>query len=70
MHAYATNAKDRETIPLYIAAISVMAALLLSSVVKNLQWQVPWWLDAPSVMGFYGIFYQAFEKFFLAVKVR
>ncbi|OZH53612.1 hypothetical protein AFK68_16455 [Hydrocoleum sp. CS-953] len=69
MHAYATNAKDRETIPLYIAAISVMAALLLSSVVKNLQWQVPWWLDAPSVMGFYGIFYQAFDKFFWQLKL-
>jgi hypothetical protein len=63
MHTYSTDAKDRKTIPLYLAAVSVVAALILSSVIKVSQLQVPWWLDAPSVMGFYGIFYSIFNNF-------
>lgn len=62
MHAYATDAKDRETIPLWLAAIAVAAALLLSSTLKALNWEVPFWVDAPSVMGFYGLIYQWFDK--------
>jgi hypothetical protein len=25
--------------------------------------EVPWWIDAPSVMGFYGLIYQWFDKY-------
>lgn len=63
MHAYATDAKDRESIPLWLAAFAVAAALALSSVLKFLKWEVPWWVDAPSVMGFYGFFYYLFDNF-------
>ena len=63
MHTYATDAKDRQTIPLWLAAIAVAAALLLTSTLKTLSWEVPWWVDAPSVMGFYGLIYQWFDKF-------
>lgn len=62
MHAYATDAKDREIIPVWLAFIAVVAALLLNSIVQKLNWQVPWWVDAPSVMGFYGILYKWFDN--------
>ncbi|AFZ25690.1 hypothetical protein Cylst_3553 [Cylindrospermum stagnale PCC 7417] len=69
MHTYATDAKDRELIPLWLAAAAVAATLLLNYVLKVLNLQVPWWVDAPSVMGFYGLFYQLFDEFLWRQKI-
>ncbi|MBN3945015.1 MAG: hypothetical protein HWQ38_00365 [Nostoc sp. NMS7] len=63
MHAYATDTSERESIPVWLAFFAVAAALLLSYIVKNMKLEVPWWIDAPSVMGFYGLIYQWFDKF-------
>ncbi|BAZ51678.1 hypothetical protein NIES4103_43360 [Nostoc sp. NIES-4103] len=68
MHSYATDAKDRETILLWIATLAVVATLLLNYLLKVLNIEVPWWLDAPSVMGFYGLFYQLFDDVVWALK--
>ncbi|NJL40243.1 MAG: hypothetical protein HC899_28465 [Leptolyngbyaceae cyanobacterium SM1_4_3] len=62
MHTYATDAKDRETIPLWLAALAVAATLFLNYLLKALNFQVPWWIDAPSVMGFYGLLYELFDN--------
>ncbi|HLP91676.1 MAG TPA: hypothetical protein VK184_24205 [Nostocaceae cyanobacterium] len=63
MHTYATDAKDRESIPLWLAALSVAATLFLNYVLKLFKLEVPWWVDAPSVMGFYGLLYQWFDEY-------
>jgi len=63
MHAYATDAKDRESTQLWLAALAVAATLLLNYVLKLLKLQIPWWVDAPSVMGFYGLLYTLFDNF-------
>lgn len=63
MHAYATDASERESIPVWLAFLAVAAALLLSSALKSTKLEVPWWVDAPSVMGFYGLLYQRFDKY-------
>lgn len=63
MHAYATDAKDRESIALWLAASAVAATLLLNYVLKVLKLQIPWWVDAPSVMGFYGLLHTVFDNF-------
>jgi hypothetical protein len=69
MHTYATDAKDREAIPLWLAAAAVGATLLLNYLLKVLNLQVPWWVDAPSVMGFYGLLYQLFDEFLWTQKI-
>jgi hypothetical protein len=63
MHSYATDAKDRESIPLWLAVLAVASTLSLNYLLRALQLQVPWWIDAPSVMGFYGIWYTVFDSF-------
>jgi hypothetical protein len=63
MHSYATDAKDRESIPLWLAVLAVASTLSLNYLLQALQLQVPWWIDAPSVMGFYGIWYTVFDSF-------
>lgn len=61
MHAYATNASDRDTTPLYIGFLAVASALALGSALDYFHLTVPWWIDAPSVMGFYGIYRSLFD---------
>src|SRR2546427_6319232 len=62
MHAYATDATDRKVIPTILAVISVGLAIALSRTVEALGYQPPWYVDTPSVMGFYGLLYFWFDK--------
>ena len=59
MHPYATDSAERKLIPLYLAAASITAAFLLH---KTLEGVIPWWIDAPSVAGFYALFYLVFDR--------
>lgn len=68
MHAYATNAAERESIPTWLAFVAVAATLLLNLILKSINLEIPWWVDAPSVMGFYGLIYQWFDKFLWSQK--
>lgn len=63
MHTYATDASDRKTVPALLAIVSICATLLLVSATQFLPITIPWWIDAPSVMTFYGIFYAIYDKF-------
>jgi len=61
MHPYSLDTPERKTIPLLLAVVAIMAAWTLNVILVRLQLTVPWWLDAPSVMGFYGLFYGFFD---------
>jgi len=63
MHPYAIDAPERKMIPLVIAAVAIMSAWLLNVGLEKLRIAMPWWVDAPSVMGFYGIIYILFDKY-------
>ncbi len=63
MHAYATDAEDRKLVPTVLAVVAVAATLLLIYEIEALKIQIPWWIDAPSVMGFYALFYGLYDKF-------
>lgn len=62
MHPYSTDSRERETVPLYLAAAAIASALLLSVIFKEVDWAPPAWLDAPSTIAFYGMYYQVFRK--------
>lgn len=61
MHAYATDV-DRKRVPVVLAIISIGATSLFLYVIQTLKITVPWWIDAPSVMGFYGILYTLYDR--------
>jgi len=63
MHAYTTDSTERKFVPLYIAGASVLAAWVLNRVLGAMQFALPWWIDAPSVIGFYGLLYAIFDKY-------
>ncbi len=62
MHPYATDSGERRTVPLVLVALAIGAAWCLNRVLVALAFQVPWWVDAPSVASFYGTLYVLFDK--------
>lgn len=66
MHPYSTDAPERGEIPKVIAVLAVVAALLLDWTLQTTQWQIPWWVDTPAVMGFYGLFYALWDRWLWA----
>ena len=62
MHTYATDARDRDLVPVFLAVVAIVATLAFVTLVQKLNIQIPWWIDAPSVMGFYGIFHLLYDR--------
>lgn len=62
MHAYGTDSAERRVVPLLLASIAIVGALLLSRGIERLGWEIPWWADAPSVMSLYGLLHATFDR--------
>jgi hypothetical protein len=63
MHSYSTDSNERMFVPFYLAVISIVSAWFLPRLIEIMGLAVPWWFDAPAVIGFYGIYYKLFDKF-------
>jgi hypothetical protein len=62
MHGYSTDSNERRFVPLLLAALAIVFAWLSSKGMAALHFSVPWWLDAPSSLFFYGTLYALFDK--------
>lgn len=60
-HPYSTDSSERETVPLYLAGAAIASALGLGWIFRHLHWFPPDWVDAPSTIAFYGVYYQLFR---------
>lgn len=60
-HPYSTDSSERETVPLYLAGAAIASAIGLGWLFKLLNWLPPAWIDAPSTIAFYGLYYQIFR---------
>jgi len=69
MHPYTTDSNERKLVPLLLIIVSVLFAWFLNRILGVLQFTLPWWIDAPSVIGFYGIFYAIFDKYLWRISV-
>lgn len=70
MHPYSIDTDEKRQILLFLAAASILLAYLLNWVVTSIGMTIPWWLDAPSVMGFYGILYWLFDNYLWAIRYK
>jgi hypothetical protein len=66
MHQYATDSEEKKLIFLILALMSIATTWILYEVVTHIGvytgWVAPWWLEIPSVLTFYGLFYELFDK--------
>lgn len=62
MHPYSTDSHEREQIIFWLAVISVGLAWLLFRSLTAAHLTTPWWLDAPSTMGIFGLEFKLFDK--------
>lgn len=62
MHGYSTDSNERRFVPLLLAALAIVCAWAFSKLMAVLHFSVPWWLDAPSSLAFYGVLYALFDK--------
>lgn len=62
MHDYSIDSNERRIVPFLLASLAILSAWALSRFLAALHLSAPWWADAPSSMGFYGVFYALFDK--------
>lgn len=62
MHAYTTETGGRKSVPLILAAASIGFAWFVNYLLSMWSVVLPWWIEGPSVLGFYGLFYSIFEE--------
>ena len=62
MHGYSTDSGERRIVPLLLASVAITLAWLSSKILAVMHLTLPWWLDAPSTLGFYGALYALFDR--------
>jgi hypothetical protein len=63
MHGYSTDSSERRIVPLLLALLAIALAWTSSKFLATAQLSVPWWVDAPSSMAFYGALYALFDRY-------
>jgi hypothetical protein len=63
MHGYSTDSSERRAVPLLLALLAITLAWVSSKFLSDAHLSIPWWLDAPSSMAFYGGLYALFDKY-------
>src|SRR5256885_6655992 len=63
MHGYSTDSSERRMVPLLLALLAIALAWASSKFLAMAQLSLPWWVDAPSSMAFYGALYGLFDRY-------
>ncbi|MFH2069117.1 MAG: hypothetical protein ABII89_06635 [Candidatus Omnitrophota bacterium] len=62
MHAYSVDTDERKSILLVLAIISIVFSWCFYKLLSNYKISLPWWIENPSVLFFYGLFFIIFDK--------
>jgi hypothetical protein len=62
MHSYSVGADERGKVYFTCAAAAVMLAWLSNWLLQRYELMLPWWLESPSVLGFYGGLLALFDR--------
>ena len=63
MHGYGTDSGERRVVPLLLASVAIALAWVSYRILAAAHLSVPWWLDAPSSLAFYGALYALFDRY-------
>jgi predicted pore-forming effector associated with SMODS systems len=62
MHGYSTDSDEKRVVTLFLAALAIALAWVSSNLLASIHFSMPWWVDAPSSMFFYGVLYALFDR--------
>jgi hypothetical protein len=62
MHGYSTDSGERKIVPLVLAFAAIALAWLFSTILTVMHLSLPWWVESPSTLGFYGTLYALFDR--------
>lgn len=62
MHAYSIDTNERKNILLVLAVISIVFSWGFYKILSYYQLSLPWWIESPSILFFYGLSFVIFDK--------
>ncbi len=62
IHAYSSDHGERVRVIVFIGILSVLAAWLLHLLLGCIPLSIPWWIDMPSVLGFFALIRAVFDR--------
>ena len=62
LHGYSTDSGERKIVPLVLGSVAIALAWLFSTILAFMHLSLPWWVESPSTLGFYGILYALFDR--------
>ncbi len=62
MHPYSIDTEERKNILLSLAIIGVAFSWSFYKILGNYQISLPWWVESPSILFFYGVLFIVFDK--------
>lgn len=62
MHPYSIDTEERKNILLFLAVISIVFSWSFYKILGYYQFSLPWWVESPSVLFFYGLLFVIFDK--------
>ena len=70
MHVYASDTVDRRMAPFIIALVAIGISWIIFQIIAASKVIFPWWLEAPSVMGMYGIIYKLYDQLLWHMRIK
>lgn len=61
-HSYSSDSSSRQLVHVYLAVIGTALAYLLYVICAKYSISIAWWIEAPSIFGFYGLLYWLFNE--------
>jgi hypothetical protein len=61
-HPYSADTNDRRLVHVYFAITGILLSYCIYLICETLRCTIPWWIDAPAILGFYGTIYIIFKK--------
>ena len=62
MHPYSIDTEERKTILLFMAIVSIVLSWSFYTILNKCQISLPWWVESPSILFFYGLLFVVFDK--------
>ena len=62
MHNYLVDESVRNRVFIIAAALAIGSARLFNLIITNLNFNIPWWVETPSVLGFFGIYVWLYDN--------